>query len=204
MAKKKDNKFVWCSLRIAFWVTIGLSVILSILGLSYETAGEIFILILWITSAIFTFVVSIIHLTRFKKKAFAIVALVFSSLWILSIFIGFLIGFFNPIYGSEIIFEENNNFLEEGYFNSFSFNLFDYSYLSLDFNSNNFANIYLLEENEFYRYEEGESIYYLEASENSKSFSIGNELLYPGTYYVVVETTDEDIIYDISINSTLY
>jgi hypothetical protein len=88
--------FVWKSLRISFWTMIGSWVLSTILGLvspsfALGTVG-ILIGIISTISVFFTFVVSIIHLTKFKQKRLAIFALVISSILLLLILFTFLIG----------------------------------------------------------------------------------------------------------------
>lgn len=86
----KKKSFVWYSLRISFWIMIGfwiLSIIFEELSLIYALS------IIWIGIVIFNFVVSIIHLVKYKNKAFAILSLVLSSVMILLFIIGFMYGF---------------------------------------------------------------------------------------------------------------
>ncbi len=100
MAEKRgreDGKgFVWKSLRISFWVMVILFVIPFIIGLMGISTLS---LPLWVQysvsipsylSIFFTFIISIIHLIKYKKKSFAIVALVISSLMILLIIFALL------------------------------------------------------------------------------------------------------------------
>lgn len=75
---KDKSNFVWYSLRVSFWVMIGLwfiSLVISKTYDSYPILGFIFICLV-----IFTFIISIIHLIKYKEKALAIVALVLSSI----------------------------------------------------------------------------------------------------------------------------
>ncbi len=85
--KEKIKKgFVWYGLRAGFWTMIGcwaISIFLS--------GEEIFYFafwLFWIASVIFTFVLSIIHLTKYKQKALAVTSLVFASFLILTAIIG--------------------------------------------------------------------------------------------------------------------
>ena len=87
IVKEKKKKFIWNSLRVSSWTMIGVWALNLIFGIVDN--DETFILaILWIISIIFTFVVSIIHLTKHKNKAFAILSLVLSSFLIIILFIG--------------------------------------------------------------------------------------------------------------------
>ncbi len=101
MAEKKSEKsFIWRGLRISFWVMVGLWVVSIILGIAKSSlstsAVGIILGIIFFISIIFTFVVSIIHLIKYKQKGFAITALVISSVSILfellSMIIALLIG----------------------------------------------------------------------------------------------------------------
>ena len=97
MVEKKGKEFVWLGLRISFWVMVGLRLITTIYGYAnpngtYTSSFWMVISIIWIISVIFTFVVSIIHLTKYKEKALAIVALVISSLFVLLVIFGVLSG----------------------------------------------------------------------------------------------------------------
>ena len=91
MEEKKE--FVWYGVRIGFWVMI--SIWFIEIGLSSPTMGYIDSLVLtlfWIAVTIFTFVVSIIHLIKYKRKAFAITALSVSAFALLQFIIGFVWG----------------------------------------------------------------------------------------------------------------
>jgi len=86
---KQQNQFVWLSLRISFWIMIFLWGLATVLP---EHEGLYFQDWLFIIAIIFNFVVSIIHLVKFKEKALAITSLVISSIGVFLFFIGFLIG----------------------------------------------------------------------------------------------------------------
>ena len=104
--KENSHKraFVWLGLRIGLGVMIGLYIIGLILSsrlisssliLQAPNSVLVLLLIFGVIQAIsifFTFVVSIIHLTKYKKKSFAVVALVLSSILLLLFLISFLIG----------------------------------------------------------------------------------------------------------------
>ena len=95
--EKKKKDFVWYGLKVGFWVMVGfwlLSVITSVI--ENENVFAIILSVFWIISIIFTFTISIIHLTKYKTKAFAITSLVLSSYLILTALIGlFLINLYN-------------------------------------------------------------------------------------------------------------
>lgn len=84
--EKIKKSFVWYGLRAGFWTMIGLWAI-SIF-LSGEENLYFAFWVFWIASVIFTFVLSIIHLTRYKQKALAVTSLVFASFLILTAIIG--------------------------------------------------------------------------------------------------------------------
>jgi len=103
MPEKKEsaNKktFIWLGLRISFWLMLALWIISAVYSAINATNGTssystfwLIVSIVWIISIVFTFVVSIIHLTKYKQKALAITALVISSILILLSVIGFLTG----------------------------------------------------------------------------------------------------------------
>ncbi len=85
--KEKVKKgFVWYGLRAGFWTMVfcwAISIFLS----GEESFYFIFWLF-WIVSVIFTFVMSIIHLTKYKQKALAVTSLVFASFLILTAIVG--------------------------------------------------------------------------------------------------------------------
>ncbi|MEK6823693.1 MAG: hypothetical protein AABY06_01540 [Nanoarchaeota archaeon] len=86
--KSEQKGFVWYSLRISFLLMF----LFFIISLSLPLFLTLLINLLFIISLLFTFVVSIIHLFKFKRKVFPIVALVISVLFILF----YIIGLANP------------------------------------------------------------------------------------------------------------
>ncbi|HTZ41768.1 MAG TPA: hypothetical protein VMC07_00990 [Candidatus Omnitrophota bacterium] len=101
MPKEKESykqSFIWMGLRIGFWTLIGLYVISLAISFIYpkmSLSNNTLLLIIGgiqTLAVFFTFVVSIIHLKKYKNKAFAIVALVISSLFILIFLLSFLGG----------------------------------------------------------------------------------------------------------------
>ena len=93
---EKKKNFVWYGLRIGFWamIIVWLGYVLFVpLGSNSELYWSSFIIIaslLFVVSAIFTFVLSIVHLNTYKNKVFAIICLVFSSFLVLLMFGGFI------------------------------------------------------------------------------------------------------------------
>ena len=96
MGKEEKKKFVWKSLRISFWIMVGLGVLFMILPyiISSSSFNRVwsFLSIIWVISVLFTFVISIIHLTKYKEKGLAVTSLVISSLFVLIFLILFLMG----------------------------------------------------------------------------------------------------------------
>lgn len=77
--------FVWYSLRIAFYSMVALFSLSFVIN--FWILNLLFLVLL-----LFIIVVSIIHLVKYKKKSFAIVALIISSLMLLFYIIGILTG----------------------------------------------------------------------------------------------------------------
>lgn len=102
---KKD--FVWKGLRVSFWtvvvIWVGESVFLPYVDSpqKYWDGFMAIVSFLFLVSGIFTFVLSIIHLIRHKKKAFAIVALVISSILMLLFLVGLITGIVDSAVGND-------------------------------------------------------------------------------------------------------
>ena len=84
-----ENDFIWKSLRISFIVLI-VSLVLIGWG-ELDDVVNTFVGLICLISLQFTFIVSIIHLTKYKEKSFAITALVISA-FILFTFLLFMYG----------------------------------------------------------------------------------------------------------------
>jgi len=84
--EKMKKSFVWYGLRAGFWTMIGCWAV-SIF-LSGEESLYFSFWLFWIASVIFTFVLSIIHLTKYKQKTLAVTSLVFASFLILTALAG--------------------------------------------------------------------------------------------------------------------
>lgn len=85
--EKNKIGFVWHGLRFGFTFMTGcwiLNIFLLRFIFSEETNAYLIFYLFWIASVIFTFVLSIIHLNKYKHKALAIISLVFASFLILS------------------------------------------------------------------------------------------------------------------------
>jgi len=86
---EKDKK-LWKATRVLFYATIGFW-LFTIISPIFE--GSLLFALVWISLSIATFICSIIHLARYKEKAFAVTALTISSILNILFFIGFIIGF---------------------------------------------------------------------------------------------------------------
>jgi len=82
--KREKKDFVWYSLRIAFYLML-------LLFLSSFFVNVLVLNLLFLILLLFSIVVSIIHLFRHKPKAFAVTALVISSLLAFFYIIGIMI-----------------------------------------------------------------------------------------------------------------
>lgn len=86
---KPKSNFLWYFLRISFWVMIFFWVLLTFLPEEYNI---LIFSYLFLAAILATFVSSIVHLVKYKQKAFAIVALVISSIGLFFFLIGFVLG----------------------------------------------------------------------------------------------------------------
>jgi len=100
MVEKKG--FVWKSLRISFWVMIvslifGL-ITFGLLGHLHIDGVRLIVLIVETVSLIFTFIISIVHLKKYKERKLAVIALIVSSIIVflsLVLFLIFLVASYN-------------------------------------------------------------------------------------------------------------
>lgn len=92
----KNKNFIWNGLRVGFWVMIGfwaISIAFNFITLEKFIANNVLYLVLsiiWMVDVFFTFIISIIHLTKYKEKGLAVTALVISSILILLFLLGIL------------------------------------------------------------------------------------------------------------------
>lgn len=96
--KKNQQRrdFIWYSLRVSFFIMLGLwfvSVIYNLVAKGQQSISPflIFLSLLWMVSILFTFIVSIIHLGKYKEKAFAIISLIVSLVIILLVIISLIL-----------------------------------------------------------------------------------------------------------------
>lgn len=90
----KKQSFVWKATRFGFCAMIACWIIAVITSMGETSA---LFALGWIGITIFTFVNSIVHLTKHKKKAFAVISLVLSSWLVLTFTIGFALTFMGVI-----------------------------------------------------------------------------------------------------------
>lgn len=101
MLKEDKSGFVWLWSRIGFYCMLSLWVIADVLVfLKGSNTITAILSILTLVFTIFTFVLSIIHLNKYQRKAFAITALVISSILLVIFSLGFLIGFIQGAAGN--------------------------------------------------------------------------------------------------------
>lgn len=100
---------------------------------------------------------------------------------------------------NENTFIDEDNSIQEGYYLGQGFQLYYDGYVDLSFTSDNPANIYLVEDNEYARYENGEDFYYIKQGLNKISYPLTDEYLETGIYYFIIEPADKDINYNIKI-----
>ena len=100
-ASKKVSNFsnkktpLWYWLRGCFTVMILIWVIQAFLIINYGTTESVvgsILSLVWLVVIIATFIMSIMHLKRYKQKAFAIVALIFSGLLLAMGILGGILG----------------------------------------------------------------------------------------------------------------
>jgi len=100
---------------------------------------------------------------------------------------------------NETVIVDEDNTVKKDYMVSQQFVLYYDALLDLTFSSDNLANIYLMESDEYGRYELGETFYYTQRGLNAESWSLKEEYLQAGTYMVVVEAVDSDVNYHIKL-----
>ena len=90
MERKKNkykSEFTWVGLRVGFIIYIilwALTIVIDIM-LGTEGALYLYIALLYTLTLIFNFVISIVHLNKYKEKKLAVVILIISSLIIVGI-----------------------------------------------------------------------------------------------------------------------
>lgn len=90
--EKEKYGFIYYGLRISFWVMIGLWLIsYSITEYNINSNARILLGLVWVASTVFTFITSIIHLTKYKRKGMSITSLVISSYVLICFLIGVII-----------------------------------------------------------------------------------------------------------------
>jgi hypothetical protein len=104
-------------------------------------------------------------------------------------------------YYKEVTIYDNFSTIKPNYMEGMSFVLYSNNQINLDFYSDNFANVYLLRDTEYLRYDQGEDFYYIEMSENSDKLTLTGKELPAGEYYFIVESNEEPVGYHIKITA---
>lgn len=111
MVRRRVNETLWYTLRISFYFHIGFFIIsMFLIDISYNM--DLFLGLINISLSIFIFIASILHLKTYSKKAFSIVSLVFSSIYLFYLMLSFTIGFIFGILNDTSLSELND--LSEG------------------------------------------------------------------------------------------
>lgn len=96
--RSSSKGFVWYSMRISFWAIWATMVLFYVLP--EEGALQYLVSLIYIIAIPFAFVTSIVHLCVYKQKAFAIVALVLSSLMLMILIPAFMLGVMDGLKGA--------------------------------------------------------------------------------------------------------
>ena len=84
--KEESKGLVWKILRISFWLMVALwafAILITTGTIQVSQSISSVISILLLVSIVISFIASIIHLTKHKEKALAIIALIISSFMML-------------------------------------------------------------------------------------------------------------------------
>lgn len=100
---------------------------------------------------------------------------------------------------NETIILDKDDTIPKDYIIVHSFLLYEDSYIDLEFSSDTLSNIYLFDDAEYLRYDEGEQSYYKERGLNTNQFSLTSMFLQAGEYYIVIESIDEIVNYHIKL-----
>ncbi len=183
--KKKTNfKFsIKELLRVSFWAMI---IVLFVMMFIPEDFFLFDILaFVWFALVIVVFIASIIHLSKYKKKSFAVTALVFSSLFLLVLLFAFFAIFTTPSYGEEVIIYNENISIPEDLMAIRFFTLYEDGFLTMNFSSDILSDIYLFDENEYQRFANNETSYYIEGQQETNEMN-WNLFLTKGKYVIVI------------------
>lgn len=96
MDKQNKPSTIWFYTRVSFWLMIMLwivsGIIESLATIEFiESTRYLIFSLFFVGFVISTFVLSIIHLTKYREKGLAITGLVISSIGLLFVFMGFLL-----------------------------------------------------------------------------------------------------------------
>lgn len=203
--KKQRTEFIWMGLRIGFWMMIGLWVVMMYLPENLISDSVAF---LWFADSIFVFVVSIIHLSKYRQKAFAITSLVISSILIILLVLAVIMIFMVPGfggYGEEVVLYDNVNVTLSGdLIRAASFVMYSPGELTMGLESDNFVDIYLMEEDEYERYRNNETFYYIQKSIDVQWSNWEDIYLEEGEYRVVISPVEGPINYSFELSVIPY
>ncbi|HBG25962.1 MAG: hypothetical protein A2Y10_13870 [Planctomycetes bacterium GWF2_41_51] len=138
---------------------------------------------------------------KMKGRGLAIAGVAIGGFWIFIIGITILWAAIIPMMQSQVepVVIANTGSLESDEYISQGFIVHRLADIELLATTNNPANIMILQENEFYRYEEGKEYYYLKGSFDSKRLTLSNTEISPGNYYLIIEGIDDPVNYQYSI-----
>lgn len=88
----EKNKNIWYATRACFWAMVCFWVLASLVLAVDEGIVGLLLSMIACGFVIATFVLSILHLRRYKEKGLAVTAIVISSLGIFIMFFGFMEG----------------------------------------------------------------------------------------------------------------
>lgn len=140
------------------------------------------------------------------EKVLKVVLIAFLIIVVLGLILAFNIDKSNPtgkvITETEKALYDTTASLKQGEYESRTFGVMeDNVNINLVFSSDNYANIYLIRESEYTRYQDKESFYAIQKGVNSKKFEIDNFPLEQGKYVIIVEAADSDINYYIKLTT---
>ena len=195
MKKELDKGYVWYGTRVGLIILVAYSLIEIITGHAFSILPKGFSVLIAI-ALVFTFVASIIHLRKYKKKTFAIVALVFSSIFL--IFVIFNIFSIYTFYGPRMLYEDGTLDSYEHLF--LPIPVYPPVHANINVTTDVLSNIYILEEDEYYKYRDEVSFQYIVGSENSSGLEISKQYMNTGYYYLVIDGLEGPVVYQYSLS----
>ena len=197
----KNKDFVWYGTRVLFWIISVLFVLLIIFSSTLYDISDIFYKInlgVWLFFNLFLFVLSIIHLSLYSQKAFAIVSLIFSSIGILlglvSFFAFTFVGIVNNNLAEGMILLNDSDTLKADYYVSYYLDLPAESSISLNLSTTRLVDAWFLEESEYGRFSDNstdETWYYMQKASNITNWNLTDYWIeIPGRYRVLISNSD--------------